>query len=129
MTPHAAARADSPTFPASPGSDPGLFREAAEIFLEDGPLLLGALRAAVAGYDARGVERAAQTLAGMAGKFADPAAAAGAAPAAPVVDAARALEKLGRGRDLTGAEALATALDVAFRRLREHLAAAVAAAA
>jgi HPt (histidine-containing phosphotransfer) domain-containing protein len=124
----AAAASGGPALPARFEGDPGLFREAAEIFLEDGPLLVDSLRAALALRDARGVEQAAHTLKGMAGNFAHGPAADDDTPAGRVVSAARALEALTRGRDLAGAEALAAALDAAFGRLRDELAARVAAA-
>ena len=64
-----AAAADGEGLLASFGGDGGLAREVAAMFLAEAPARLAEIRAAVAGGDRRGLERAAHRLRGSAGNF------------------------------------------------------------
>lgn len=82
-----------------------------ESFLEDTPIYLDSLRAALLDNDARRVYEVAHTLKGSASNF-------GAAPFLQVVTA---LEALGKAGDLTGSEALVMAGGERFAELRKAL--------
>ena len=86
------------------GDDEELFAEVADLFRTDGPKLLGEIRTAIAAGDAGGLKRSAHGLKGAAGYV-------GGADAA---EAARRLESLATGGDLTDA-------DDAFERLEREV--------
>jgi signal transduction histidine kinase/CheY-like chemotaxis protein len=94
----------------SGGSEEGL-RELAAVFEQHVPHLLEELRHAIASSDADELRRAAHTLKGSAAVFAAPRA----------VEAALAVERLGRENRLDGAEAAVHRLEVEVRRLLAEL--------
>jgi CheY-like chemotaxis protein len=75
--------------------DPELLQEVVGLFLDDAPRLLSEVRAAVTRRDAPVLERTAHTLKGCVGNFG----------AKKIFDMARRLEEIGRGGDLSHAEA------------------------
>ena len=87
--------------------DTELVREVAQLFLDDCPHRLEALRAALASGDAAALQRAAHSLKGSVSNFAAPAAA----------EAARRLEVLARDGQLTYAAAACAALEREIARL------------
>jgi HPt (histidine-containing phosphotransfer) domain-containing protein len=91
--------------------DRDLFAEVAEIFLEDCPRQMEAIRAALDAGDASGVELAAHTLKGSTSSFA----------AVPASRAAEALERIGRTGALDGARHAFLSLDAEIRKLEEQL--------
>jgi two-component system, sensor histidine kinase and response regulator len=86
------------------GGDMELLQEMAQLYLEEYPSQMQALRAAVQTRDAKGVERAAHSLKGSVGNFG----------AAAAQSAALTVEMMGRHDDLAQ-------LDSAFRLLEEAL--------
>jgi two-component system, sensor histidine kinase and response regulator len=101
--------------PASPPGpdDADLMAEVAELFLDSAPGLLAHVREAIARGDAPGLERAVHALRGAASNFG----------AADTVAAAARLEAMGRGGELTGADAAYADLERAITRLLGALAA------
>ena len=93
------------------GGDTELLHEIAQIFLEDYPRSLSELRDAAGQGDAHRVERTAHGLKGAAANFG----------AQPVVDAALALENMGRGGDLSGFSAALAALEQTLGRFKSEL--------
>ena len=92
--------------------DRDLLRDVAGLFVADAPRMVLAVRSAVSTGDARGLQLSAHALKGSAGTFS----------AGALVEAAWALEQMGRRADLGGAaEALAT-LEREAVRLRQALA-------
>ena len=97
------------------GGDTELLQEMAQIYLEECPGQMEAVRAAVAARDAKAVERSAHSLKGSVGNFG----------ATMAQQAALQLEMLGRRGELDGAESALTDLEFAIRKLNpemEHLA-------
>jgi CheY-like chemotaxis protein len=93
--------------------DVELLKELIDIFLEECPPLLAAIREAIAGQDGEALEQAAHKLKGAVGNFSAPAAA----------EAALRLEVMGRERDLAGADAAYADLESGIERLKPALAA------
>jgi HPt (histidine-containing phosphotransfer) domain-containing protein len=94
------------------GGDAVLLAEIAKLFLQEYPTQVAAIQAAVAAGNAPELERAAHSLKGSVANFAAPA----------VVDAARALEELGRERRLDSAAQLTAVLERRLEQLRVPLA-------
>ncbi len=88
------------------GNDVEFLQEIAGLFLEDCPKLLGEIRAAVQGGDARTLEHAAHTLKGSVANFGAEAAR----------EAAFRLEAMGRAGDLTPAPAAVSSLEDEIER-------------
>ena len=95
------------------GGDLELLKELTDIFLEECPELLSAVREAIAGRDGEALERAAHKIKGAVSNFSAHAA----------VEAALQLETMGREGDLTGAAPVCTALESSIERLKPALAA------
>lgn len=76
------------------GGDEALLQEVAQLFLEEYPALMSEICAAAQDGDARRVERAAHSLKGSIANFG----------AEPAVQAALAVETIGRSGDLAGAQ-------------------------
>jgi two-component system sensor histidine kinase/response regulator len=93
------------------GGDTELLTEIAVLFLDDYPKLVGELRIASAHGDARGVERAAHSLKGSVSNFG----------ASAVVEAAWALESMGRAQELSKVESGIRTLELALEALRPEL--------
>ena len=93
------------------GGDPDLLREVAELFLADYPLSLEKIRQAIAAGDPFVVERQAHGLKGSVANFG----------AQDVFEAAFALEKKGRGKDLTGVADDLLRLEHTLETLRPEL--------
>jgi PAS domain S-box-containing protein len=93
------------------GGDERLLADVAQIFLQDSPGWVAAVRAALARGDTAGLRRAAHTLKGAVGYFG----------AAAVAAAALRLEELGRAGDLAPAPAALESLEQALSRLRPAL--------
>ena len=102
---------DRPLALSRVGGDIELLREIAGLFLDDYPRVLAELRVAVGQGDARGVEHAAHGLKGSVANFGAQAA----------VDAALALETLGRSGRLDGWEPMLQTLELALQTLRPEL--------
>ena len=81
------------------------------LFQQECPKLMEEIHQAIANGDAQRLQRAAHTLKGSIGIFA----------AAPAFEAAKRLESLGRGGDLSGAAAAQAALDHEIERLMPAL--------
>ena len=96
-------------------NDEELLRELAGYFLEDNERHMIAIKKAIAGGDAAGVERAAHSLKGMAANLG----------ATSATHAAAALELMGRDRDVANAAESEQVLKVELQRLvnalREYL--------
>lgn len=88
-----------------------LLVELVEIFSEEYPTTLAALQAAVATHDSQGVYHAAHTLKGSVGNFG----------ATAAMEAARALEILGRQGELSEATAALAVLEKELARLHSAL--------
>jgi CheY-like chemotaxis protein/HPt (histidine-containing phosphotransfer) domain-containing protein len=97
------------------GGDAKLFREVAQVFLEDWPRLHGDLRAAVDRRDPAALRAAAHAIKGTVAVFA----------AAAAVEAAARLENVGTRADFAALEARARSLETEVARLRAELQAAV----
>jgi len=95
-----------------------LLGDVAGMFLSDSPRMVAAVRAAAAAADARALQLSAHALKGSASTFS----------ARALVEAAWALEQMGRGGDLGGADAALETLEREAGRLRRALAAAFPAA-
>jgi two-component system sensor histidine kinase/response regulator len=93
------------------GGDTELLKEIAELFLDDYPKLLDELRAGAARADAKAIERAAHGLKGSVSNFG----------ARIAVEAALALENMGRQQQLSGVQAGLLALEQALAALRPEL--------
>ncbi|MHC4401272.1 MAG: Hpt domain-containing protein [Planctomycetota bacterium] len=85
--------------------------ETVEMFTEDGPQLLSEIRDAVARQDGAALATSAHTFKGMAANFS----------AIAAVDAALALEMMGKNSDLTGAREALGALEKEAYRLKSAL--------
>ncbi len=92
--------------------DKELLMEMVELFLQDSPRLIGAIREAAARGDAKSLERSAHTLKGSVSNFCASAAAA----------AALRLEQMGREGDLAQAAEGCAALEKEIARLKALLA-------
>jgi CheY-like chemotaxis protein/HPt (histidine-containing phosphotransfer) domain-containing protein len=93
------------------GGDRAVVADLAQIFFEESPQTLAALRAALTAGDAGKVKLHAHTLRGSASFFG----------AEEVVEAARQLETMGRSAALAGAEAIFAELDAALGSFAEAL--------
>jgi len=93
------------------GGDADLLREVIELFLDDYPNSLEHIRSAVAAKDATSLEHEAHTLKGSVSTFG----------ARRAFEAALALEKLGRSKDLTGVEQGLSQLEDALQALVPEL--------
>jgi HPt (histidine-containing phosphotransfer) domain-containing protein len=89
------------------GGDRGIFVELCDIFLDDAPKRLAAIRAALGSGDAQALRAAAHAFKGSAGVF----------DADAIVAAARQLEQLGGQGDLTAAPPLVETLEARTREL------------
>ena len=94
--------------------DRELLRDVAGMFLSESPNMVRAVRSAVASHDARALQISAHALKGSASTFS----------AAGLVEAAWALEQMGRKGDLSEAGAALTTLEKEADRFRHALAAA-----
>jgi len=97
---------------AHSGSSPEVLRELVDIFLSHAPVLLGEVRTALADGDADTLRRAAHTLKGSAAVFA----------AEPAVQAALAVETLGREGRMEAAEPAVSTLEREVQRLCDAIA-------
>jgi PAS domain S-box-containing protein len=96
--------------------DVGLLRELTDMFMEDYPASLSAIRAAIASGNGNTLQQAAHKLKGMlASLFAQPA-----------LQASLQLEELGRAGDIAGAETAYADLETEIERLKTELTAFVA---
>ena len=102
----------SDTLLARAGGSYGVLREIIELFLEDSPKLLDAIRAALANGDAQAVYRAAHTLKGSAGNF----------DAHETVAIAQRLEARAREGNLAASRSVFASLEVETRALLASLA-------
>ena len=93
------------------GDNPRLFAKLVRLFLEDSPARMLAMRRAIATGGGEELRDAAHALKGAAANFA----------AAPVVEAARQLERQGKGGDLSEAPATYDVLAREMQRLRRAL--------
>jgi len=93
------------------GGDFELLREVVGLFLDDYPRALDKIRNALAANDASGVEHNAHSLKGSVSTFG----------AKDVFEAALALEKMGRGGNLSGAQDGLRTLEKALQDLRPDL--------
>ena len=93
------------------GGDAGLLSEIAVLFLGDYPNQLSSLRQAIECQDAIEVEKSAHTLKGSVATFG----------AATAVQAALALERAGRVRDLSNASKMLVELESLLARLNSEL--------
>jgi HPt (histidine-containing phosphotransfer) domain-containing protein len=91
--------------------DEEIFGELCDIFLDDAPKRLAAIRAALEARDARGVRAAAHAFKGAAGVF----------DATGIVDAARRLEQMGDQGRLEGSDAVFRELEVFSRILIDEI--------
>ncbi len=89
------------------GGDAELLQEVAQLFLEEYPALMSEIREAAQRGDAQRLARAAHSLKGAVGNFVSE----------PAVQAALAVEMIGRSGDLTGAEAAYAQLAAVMRQL------------
>jgi CheY-like chemotaxis protein/HPt (histidine-containing phosphotransfer) domain-containing protein len=102
---------DKTTALARVDGDIELFKEIAELFIEDSQKQLAEIRQNIAEGDSKTLERIAHTLKGSVGNFA----------AKNVFEAAFNLEKIGRSGDLTRAEEAFATLEKEIERLRPAL--------
>jgi two-component system sensor histidine kinase/response regulator len=93
------------------GDDAELLQGIVELFLQDAAMLLFGISDSIARRDSRALEYGAHKLKGSVANF----------HAGAVVDAAQRLEKIGRGRDLSGAPLALAALESEMRRLEPAL--------
>lgn len=93
------------------GGKPEVLGKIAQLFLAEGPRLLGDIRRALTDQKCADLERAAHTLKGSADLFG----------AEAVVDAAWRLETMGREQDLAGADDACTSLKRELERLMAAL--------
>lgn len=93
------------------GGDADLLREVVELFLDDCPQALERIRSAVASKDASALEHDAHSLKGSVSTFG----------AQRAFEAALALEKQGRAKDLTGVETGLRELESALEALVPEL--------
>lgn len=91
--------------------DEEIFGELCDIFLDDAPKRLAAIRAALEARDATGVKAAAHAFKGAAGVF----------DASGIVDAARRLEQMGDQGRLEGSDAVFRELEVFSRILIDEI--------
>lgn len=87
--------------------DEQLLDDLVQFFLDDSPELLGEARAAIERHDAKALERTAHSLKGLASNFG----------AEETVNAAAALEEIGRNAELAGAESACQTLEWEVSRL------------
>ncbi len=102
---------DRPTALERVGGDLELLQEMAQLYLDEYPSQLEALRLAVRRRDAKGVERAAHSLKGSVGNFG----------AYAAHNAALAVEMLGRHADLTHLDPAMSDLEVALADLHPEM--------
>ena len=93
------------------GGDRGLFRQLIQIYDEDAPELLNAIRRSVAGDDGRSLEQAAHRLKGLLANFG----------AEDAVAYSQQLEQIGNSRCASGARDAVTQLEGELLRLNEAL--------
>jgi two-component system sensor histidine kinase/response regulator len=93
------------------GGDAELLKEIAELFIEDYPKAMEEIRHAADAGDAKGLERSAHGLKGSVSNFG----------AAAAVDAARALESMGRAHQLAEVQQVILSLELALAALRPEL--------
>jgi two-component system sensor histidine kinase/response regulator len=93
------------------GDDAELLQGIVELFLQDASTLLSGISDSISRRDSRALEYAAHKLKGSVANF----------HAGAVVEAAQRLEKIGRGRDLSGAPLALAALENEMRRLEPAL--------
>jgi two-component system, sensor histidine kinase and response regulator len=93
------------------GDDAELLQGIVELFLQDAATLLFGISDSISRRDSRALEYAAHKLKGSVANF----------HAGAVVEAAQRLEKIGRGRDLSGAPLALAALENEMRRLEPAL--------
>lgn len=94
------------------GGDSELLQEMAQLFLEECPSQMEAIREAVGQRDPKAIERSAHSLKGSVGNFGAEAA----------LNAALSLEMLGRAGNLDGVEAALSALESAIYQLQPEMA-------
>jgi HPt (histidine-containing phosphotransfer) domain-containing protein len=94
--------------------DEDIFGELCDIFLDDAPKRLAAIRAALQARDAKALRAAAHAYKGAAGVF----------DAEAIVAAARALEQMGDTANLEGGEAVMRELEIVSRLLLDEVRAA-----
>ncbi|MFN7936125.1 MAG: Hpt domain-containing protein [Bryobacteraceae bacterium] len=93
------------------GGDSELLQEMAQLFLDEYPMQLEAVRAAVRARDAKAVERSAHSLKGSVGNFG----------AAAAQEAALQLELLGRRGDLQAVDQAMQSLEMALTSLQPEM--------
>lgn len=93
------------------GGDEELLQEMAQLFLEEYPAQIGAVRKAVEARDAKAIERSAHSLKGSVGNFA----------AGATHHAALMLEIQGRNGDLANLDAAMSELETSLRELLPEL--------
>ena len=93
------------------GGDSELLQEMAQLFLDEYPSQLEAVRAAVRARDARALERSAHSLKGSVGNFG----------AAAALEAALRMELLGRRGELQDVEQAMRSLEVALLTLQPEM--------
>lgn len=91
--------------------DEEVFDELCDIFLDDAPKRLAAIRTAIEGADAKALRAAAHAFKGAAGVF----------DASGIVDAARALEQMGEKGRLAATESVYRQLEIASRLLMDEI--------
>lgn len=94
------------------GGDQELLKEIADLFLEDAPQILAAVRSAVESGDAEGLQRAAHSLKGSVANFG----------AEEAVRSAYSLEQMGQENNLSGASDALEVLEVELQKVFEGLA-------
>lgn len=94
------------------GGDQELLKEIADLFLEDAPQILAAVRSAVESGDAEGLQRAAHSLKGSVANFG----------AEEAVRWAYSLEQMGQENSLSGASDALEVLEVELQKVFEGLA-------
>ncbi len=93
------------------GGDSELLQEMAQLFLEECPSQMEAIREAVQKRDPRAIERSAHSLKGSVGNFG----------ATAAQEAAATLETLGRAGDLQSVESALSSLESAIRSLQPEM--------
>ena len=91
--------------------DEEIFAELCDIFLDDAPKRLAAIRSALETRDAQGLRAAAHAFKGAAGVF----------DAVGIVDAARVLEQMGDQGTLDGGDAVYRQLEIFSRLLMDEI--------
>jgi len=93
------------------GGDQELLKEIADLFLEDAPQILAAVRSAVESGDAEALQRAAHSLKGSVANFG----------AEEAVRSAYSLEQMGQDNDLTGATEALEVLEAEIQKVFQGL--------